>query len=514
MRKKDIAICASIIVCAVLFLGLNLGSLSYLKGDENYYFQVGRRMIRDADFITPRYHHHIRFEKPPFYYWLVALFFKLFGVNWLTARAVSVIFSIGILILLYLFALQFFDRKTALLSVLILLTNELFFRYSRLCVSDITFLFLITSALYLFIKSYRNKSSVLFALSFIPTALAVLTKGPVGAIIVILTMVTFLIYVRGRASNINAGSIFCGMVFFLGITLPWVIAMTKIHGDVFTQHVWSVEILNKTLVGAVSGKAALEAVWHYVRKFGYYIPVVIFSFLPWGLFLPFAVFSKKSGANIEGRRFILSWFWVVFILFSIAGFKHTHYMLALSPALAMMVAVYLVKASKRRGYIKKLTGVVGVVAVLFFLSMTCFMLPHLDDGALRSFSLKIASEIEKDDLVGMASRQFNIKKLGMHLNNLVFTPHELSGDDLAQYLHVNKQENMVPLLRGEKRVFILITKPHYNKYVPDKLKSEVHILEKHKVWKKLKPDTALLQPILSGRLDQLKEDAYLISNRR
>ena len=63
--KKDLLVCAILAICCIAFFGFNLGSLSYLKGDENYYFQGGRRMIRDADFITPRYHHHIRFDKPP-----------------------------------------------------------------------------------------------------------------------------------------------------------------------------------------------------------------------------------------------------------------------------------------------------------------------------------------------------------------------------------------------------------------------------------------------------------------
>ena len=513
--RKELVICVALVLLCVVFLGLNLGNLSYLKGDENYYFQGARRMIRDGDWITPRYHHHIRFEKPPLYYWLVAGSFKALGVSWPAARLVSVILGTITALLVYFLALTFFGRKEALLSFLVLVTNELFFRYSRLCVSDIAFVFLITSALFLFIKSYKNKNHLYFIISFVPMGLAVLTKGPVGPALIILTIFVFAIKERKHrreASVFNIRNIFFGILLFLAVASPWIIAMSFIHKEAFLGHVWSTEILAKALPGGTA-KSFTEIALPYIKSIGYYIPVVLFSFLPWGLFLPFAVFSKKGHQNREGKSFILSWFWVVFIFFSIAGFKHTHYMLALSPALAIIVGVYLSGLSLRKPIFKKVIPLIAVISIAFFLSLTGLILPHLDTGAMRVFSLKVAHEIKEGDEIGMASRNFNIKKFGMYLNNLIFSAHELSGDDLAQYVRVNKKVNLVPFLKSGRRGFSLITKTDYLKYVPADLRQKTYILARHKVWKKIKSDKELLSLILSGELDGFKEEAYLISNQ-
>jgi len=504
--KKELLVWIILVVGCISFFGFNLGSLSYLKGDENYYFQSARRMISDHDWVTPRYHHHIRFEKPPFYYWLVAGSFKIFGVSWPVARFSSVLFGMLTALLVYLMARNFFGKKEALFSVLVLVSNELFFRYSRLCVSDVTLVFLITLSLFLFIKSYKTNRDSYFILSFIPMGLAVLTKGPVGLILVIL--ITFVFGIRYRASRsvFRIKNLFLGILLFLAVTLPWFIAMINIHKEVFLEHIWSVELVNKVVFTPKIQKSLIESLWHYTRNFGYYIPVVLFSFLPWSIFLPFALLSKKVKKS-EGRYFALSWFWVVFIFFSIAGFKHTHYMLALSPALAMIIGIYLVN-------FRKLAVTVGILSVMIFVSLTGFLLPTFDDGGLRVFSLKIASEIKHDEKLGMASGQFNIKKLGVHLNNLISSPYEKSGDDLAQYVRINKSDNLIPFLQSKKRVFVLITKTDYLKYVPTQLRRELYILERHLVWRKIKLNRNVLELILSGNLEQLKEEAYLVSNQR
>ncbi len=511
--KKFLA-CIILVLLAAGFFGANLGSLSYLKGDENYYFQVGRRMIKDNDFVTPRYHHHIRFEKPPLYYWLTAGSFKLLGVSWRAARASSVIFGVLTLLLVYLLAYEFFGRGAAFFSVLALGTNELFFRYARLCVSDITFLFLITLALFLFIKSYKAKSNIFFIASFVPMGLAALTKGPVGPVLIILTIIVFAVKYRGSASVFRVGNIFLGSILFLGVVSPWIMAMIEAHKDVFLQHVWGVEILSKASLKPFVGENIIDTAWYYVSKFGYYVPVVVFSFLPWSIFLPFALFRKKNPSRHEGYSFILSWFWVVFIFFSVAGFKHTHYMLALSPALAMIIGIFFDDISQKRKGLKAVPVTIGIVAIAFFLSFTIAILPNLDDGAMRVFSLKIANNIEKDNYLGMASRQFNIKKMGIHLNNLISDPHEASGDDLAQYIRIDKRANLNSLLDGERKIFVLITESDYAKYVSHEVKTKVHVLEMHKVWKKQKPNKELLQTILDKNFDELKEEAYLITNRR
>src|SRR6266404_4263728 len=67
---------------------LGLGAVGLVGPDEPRYADVARGMLRTGDYVTPRLFGSPWFEKPPLYYWLAALFFRL-GVNDLAARLPS-----------------------------------------------------------------------------------------------------------------------------------------------------------------------------------------------------------------------------------------------------------------------------------------------------------------------------------------------------------------------------------------------------------------------------------------
>lgn len=500
---KTYVVMILLVLGCVLLFGFNLGDLSLLKGDENYYFSSGRRIIREGDWITPRYHHHIRFEKPILYYWLVAIFLKNFGTSWAAARFTSVLFGTLTVLITYLLSLRFLTKEKAILSSLILATSFLFFKYSRLAVIDITFLFFVTLSLFLFVKADRENKGWCLSLAFLPLGISVLTKGPLGLAIVFLTIATY-ITITKRYRFLKGASLALGLVLLLLISLPWPILMIRAHGQEYLNHIWRVEAVDKTVGSILKMKEVGNLPLFFVKYLGYYISVVIFSFVPWGLLLPFGLFKKIKANKNEDRIFILSWFWVVFLFFSIVSFKHTHYMLLLSPPLAMIVANLFPN--------KKIPIAMVTITVIVYLSLIGFILPALTDGTLKVFSLALSSEIKKDEEVGIASKEFNLKKLGIHLNNLVSNSHQLSGDDLAQYRRI-KKGRLLPFLSSEKRVYCLITKKDFVSLVPNALQDRFYILEKNLMWKKFDLKTAL-PLLLNMDWDGLKEEAYLISNRR
>ena len=78
------------IFCVLLFSFGAWNPNSEFKGDENFYFESAREMLETGDMLTPRYMGEERFEKPPFFYWLVFLSFKVFGVNWFVRSAFTI----------------------------------------------------------------------------------------------------------------------------------------------------------------------------------------------------------------------------------------------------------------------------------------------------------------------------------------------------------------------------------------------------------------------------------------
>ncbi len=492
--------------CVVVF-GFNLGDLSLLKGDENYYFSSAMRMIREGDYITPRYHHHIRFEKPALYYWIVALFIKLFGASWGVARMTSVLFAVLTVLITYLFSLRFFPRKTALLTGFMLATSLLFFLYARLAVIDMTLLFLLTLAFYLFIKAEQDKNQMYFLLSYAAIGLSVLAKGPLGLLIFVIVITVYIIRAR-KYKLLKKMNVLAGIAIILVISLPWPLAMYKIHGEKFVNHIWKTEAVDKT-VGSIAKIEDIKNLPGFALNYiGYYVPVVLFSFAPWSLFLPFGLFKKLRARKKDDGIFIMSWFWAVFLFFTIVSFKHTHYMLLVSPALCMIIANIF---SKKR---VKILWVIAAITAIFYISLTGIILPALNDNTLQSFSLMLTAEMDtQDQEVGIASREFNLKRLGLYLNNLVSSPHDLSADDLAQYKLVKKKVKLIPFLQSRERVFCLITASDYERLVPIGMRNNLFIIDRNLMWKKIKLKSAIPY-IMSNDLGGLKGEAYLISNRR
>jgi len=66
-----------------------LGTLGLVGPDEPRYAAVAREMLVSGDYVTPRLSGQVWFEKPILYYWLTALFYRLFGVSELAARLAS-----------------------------------------------------------------------------------------------------------------------------------------------------------------------------------------------------------------------------------------------------------------------------------------------------------------------------------------------------------------------------------------------------------------------------------------
>jgi 4-amino-4-deoxy-L-arabinose transferase-like glycosyltransferase len=77
------------------------------------------------------------------------ILFKLFGVSLSVARLGNLLFGVGCLILFYLILKKMYDRKTALLGVVLCALNEIVFFYSRIALFEFKMVFFLLLGLYL-----------------------------------------------------------------------------------------------------------------------------------------------------------------------------------------------------------------------------------------------------------------------------------------------------------------------------------------------------------------------------
>jgi len=78
-RTRVILIILLALAAAPYFIGL--GASSLWDSNEAFYAQTPREMIESGDYINPSFNYQPRFNKPPLSYWVVAAFYKLFGVS-------------------------------------------------------------------------------------------------------------------------------------------------------------------------------------------------------------------------------------------------------------------------------------------------------------------------------------------------------------------------------------------------------------------------------------------------
>ena len=307
--------------------------LAITSPDEGKNAYAALRMLTSGDWLLPYYNCHYRFEKPPLLYWLMAISFKLFGVNEFAARLPSGLAALGTALTTYLLVRDFLSPKRAFLgaSVFILLLHT--WIESRAAVPEMVLTFFSTLGVYLFLKDKP-------ILGWIALALAFLAKGPVGVVLPLGVVFLFNL-LRGLGFKETLKGFLrlfhpLGLVLFLLLGGFWYfLVLYKVGWEFFYKFF----ILEN--IARFTGK-----LHRHLYPFWYYLPVVLISsLLFWPtLFWNFKRFFSKETAPFGG------WFLSVFLFYSASKGKLHHYMLFSYPALAAVISASLGKVYIRRAY--------------------------------------------------------------------------------------------------------------------------------------------------------------------
>ena len=123
-----------------------------------------------------------------------------------------------------------------MLAAIVLMSSGLYVGLAKTVFTDMIFSVLILLTLLAFYWGYERKSQKALGifLAFIFSALAVLTKGPLGFLIPGAVIFFFLGF-RRELNFLRTKSLFLGFIIFLLIALPWYFFCTKVYGSAFTH---------------------------------------------------------------------------------------------------------------------------------------------------------------------------------------------------------------------------------------------------------------------------------------
>ena len=342
--------------CLVV-LFFDVGGAALFEPDEGRNAEVAREVLLLDDWITPHYDFIPRLDKPVFFFGLVALSFKIFGLGEWSARLPSVLASLGCLSLTYVLARAIFGRRAALWSVLILVTSVEFFVLSRVVILDMVLTFFITLSLACFWFGHlatgrRRKFLVLLMYAFLGAA--TLIKGPVGLLLPAAVIFFYLLLSRKWAllGEMESSS---GVPLFLIVTASWYVAV-ELRNPGYLHHF----LYEENFARFTTTEFNRSGPWYY------FFMVLAAGFFPWTLLLPMTLADFRKRPPADGHLFLILWIALPFIVFSLSASKLPHYILPLYPPLAILVGATVTKAFTAAPS-AKMSWVLSLPAVTFFL---------------------------------------------------------------------------------------------------------------------------------------------------
>jgi len=345
------------------FLMFGNGLVSLTHPDEVFYAQSAKEMLAHQSWLTPMIFDQPHFEKPIFFFWLLAACIKWLGLNPFSARLMPAFFGIiGVMVTYWIAWMLFRDKRTAFLSGVILATSFIYIALSRAVLTDMVFSILVVIALAFFYYGFINKDRWDWGivLCFIFSGLAVLTKGILGILFVFVPAAAFLSFKRELKVFRNQATLW-GFLFFLALVIPWHLYMVRAYGQSFIDEY----IINDHI------RRIFDAEHQKSNTFYFYPMTMIAGMFPWGLFLlpaGFGVYKsvRKSGAYRDQFIFLLCWVFIIWGGVQIAHSKLASYIFPVFPALAVILGSYFegVISRSESGFSKSMKSFAYIISVL------------------------------------------------------------------------------------------------------------------------------------------------------
>ena len=336
-------------VFGVLYFG-SLNRISLTDPDEVFYSLTAREMLDSNSFVTPLIFGHPQFEKPPFFYWCLMVSFKIFGVNPWAARLVPALSGFLGIILTFFFCRRVFNDEIALISAIVLGTSALYLVMSQAVLTDIMLSVFITAAFYAFYLWFLERKQIWLHGFALAAALAVLTKGPIAIVILLMACELFLLLNRefklGKEFLMNPW-----VLLFCLLSVPWYAAVIGKYGRVFIDE----------FIVHDNWHRILYAEHKKLDKWHFYPMIMTVGLFPWTFYL--MLMGRRWKEYRKECLFLLLWIGVTFVIFQRAHSKLASYIVPLIPALVILLSISLSAFSdkcRRTSVLAVIYGLLGI----------------------------------------------------------------------------------------------------------------------------------------------------------
>jgi 4-amino-4-deoxy-L-arabinose transferase-like glycosyltransferase len=372
-RRFRLTTFAAIVALAAILTIHRLGAADICGFNEAVEGVFTQQMVEHGELLFPLLNGRTPMYKPPLFHWTATVIDRAAGITRVTPfnlRLPAALYAIAGVTLTLWFTADLLGFTGAILAGLILCGSYQYIEQGRLGRVDMTLCFFETLALFTFARwvQMSRRDALRYLLAF-ALGVAVLAKGPVGALLPAAACGIFLIVERRFA---DLRRIVAPGPLLLAITIgsSWYAACYFGGRDAFLHRQLGSENL-----GRFFGSLGAMAPWYYA------FPLLLNS-APLSLVVPCAVFAalrassaerKQAGASaaralIAVRLFAIFWL-VTLFFFSIAAYKRRSYLLPLWPVSAVMMAWFILRISSHDGAPRENPGLIGAARRFLFPAM-------------------------------------------------------------------------------------------------------------------------------------------------
>ncbi|MCL6750221.1 glycosyltransferase family 39 protein [Nostoc sp. CCCryo 231-06] len=314
----------SLLVWILPLLLFTSGHNSLMAHDEALYASRARLMFDSGNWITPWQNAH---HKTPGPYWIIASFYKLFGMSDTSARLPSMIASIFSLWLVYEIGKSMLGKKLAWLAAAILSVEFLWLQYSRLSTPDVPMVLLVLLAIWSLIKTelhpkYRYFWSFLAGFSL---GLGFLVRSFM-IFLPIIALFPYLIWEHRRHRHLTNPILYLG--FFVGLipTCVWLWLSWQHYGNQSFQ-----ELLKFVVQLGSENNDKNDRL--------FYLWNILLKAFPWTFFGLLGLFLTVRRPIARYQLILVGFPLVLFCELSLFSTRLPHYSVCLYPFIALFASV-------------------------------------------------------------------------------------------------------------------------------------------------------------------------------
>ena len=332
----------------LLFMATGLGLRDPWPPDEPRFALVAQDMLRTGDWLIPRVGGDLYADKPPLFFWLIAVATSLTGSLRVGFLLPSLLAGLGTLLLTYDLLRRVRGREVGLAAAFVLLLTFQFVWQARQAQIDAVLCFFTTLSLYGLLRHHcLGPARGWYLVGWAAAGLGVITKG-VG-FLPLLALVPFVLLARRgwpaavkRVGSLGVAGV-AAMLVAIGLWFVPMIVATSAGGELLD---YRNEILFHQTLTRYAGA------WHHAAPVYYYfVEIIPLFWLPLIALVPWLLPRWRAALRDRDTMtaVLLAWVVIVVLFFTASSGKRGLYVMPAVPALAMAAGPWLPQLLRARG---------------------------------------------------------------------------------------------------------------------------------------------------------------------